>query len=112
MATESKDCPACGTRIHIDEHCPKCSTKSHSLDRLVSCVHCRHCGQHNGAQVRCKYPRERQPEVVDMTTMSGWTMASAAEICLKYEAANAGTQRGRDAEATNATETRTRPSLK
>lgn len=58
------------------------------LQRVVSCVHCRHCGSHNGAQVRCTYPRERQPEVVDMTTMSGWTMASAAEICLKYEAAD------------------------
>lgn len=61
---------------------------SGSLERVVSCVYCRHCGSHNGAQVRCKYPRERQPEVVDMTTMSGWTMASAAEICRKYEAAN------------------------
>ena len=54
----------------------------------VSCVHCRHCGSHNGAQVRCKYPRERQPEVMDMTTESGWTMAVAAAICSKYEAAN------------------------
>jgi len=55
---------------------------------VVSCVHCRHCGSHNGAQVRCKYPRERQPEVMDMTTESGWTMAVAAAICSKYEAAN------------------------
>lgn len=58
------------------------------LQRVVSCVRCRHCGAENGAQVRCKYPRERPPEVVDMTTESGWTMASAAEVCSKYEAAN------------------------
>jgi len=60
---------------------------------VVSCVHCRHCGSHNGAQVRCKYPRERQPEVMDMTTESGWTMAVAAAICSKYEAANDRTER-------------------
>lgn len=27
MATESKDCPKCGTRIHVDETCPKCAIK-------------------------------------------------------------------------------------
>lgn len=72
----------------ITDHQPNDEAIACSLKRDVSCVHCRHCGSHNGAQVRCKYPRERQPEVVDMTTMSGWTMASAAEICLKYEASN------------------------
>ena len=75
-------------RVNTPDYCPPESEPPVRVQPVVSCVHCRHCGSHNGAQARCKYPRERQPEVMDMTTESGWTMAVAAAICSKYEAAN------------------------
>lgn len=71
-------------------HRPNCREQ-----RLVSCVDCRYCRVHNGAQVRCSYPRARKAEVVDLTSLSGWTWASAAEVCDKYEAANTQEDRTR-----------------
>lgn len=57
---------------------------SSALVRGVSCVACKHCGPENGAQVRCRYPREREAHIVDMTTGSGWTWATAAASCKHY----------------------------
>jgi hypothetical protein len=43
-----------------------------------------HCGYRNGPRLKCKYPRERAPEVVDLTDPLGYTMIYAAEVCPHY----------------------------
>jgi hypothetical protein len=51
---------------------------------LVRCQSCVHCGYRNAHRIRCKYPRERAPAVVDLTDPLGYTRNWAAEVCDKY----------------------------
>jgi hypothetical protein len=50
----------------------------------VRCESCVHIGYRNAHLIRCKYPRERAPAVVDLTDELGYTRNWAAEVCDKY----------------------------
>jgi hypothetical protein len=68
-----------------EENASQTSAKLGGNGSNRSCEQCVHCLLSNGAQVRCDYPRERQPEVVDLTTRSGWTSVNAASICKHFQ---------------------------
>lgn len=66
-----------------------------------------------GATVTCEHPKnsdEMAALLRELLAMHEAPDVADPEVLGRYSP-NAGTQRGRDAEATNATETRTRPSL-
>jgi hypothetical protein len=57
--------------------------------RLVRCVDCCYGKINNGAEVRCSSPKTLPVEVIQKTSDSGWTLASAAAICPNFHPANA-----------------------
>jgi hypothetical protein len=74
-----------------------------TVPALVRCDSCVHCGYRNAHLIRCKYPRERAPEVVDLTDALGYTRNWAAEMCDKYSP-NARVRREMPAAATETTD--------
>jgi len=54
-----------------------------TVPALVRCSDCHFCMLHAARLVRiqCRFPRERDPHVVDLTNGSGWTLQRAAEVC-------------------------------
>ena len=68
-----------------------------TVQQLVGCDSCVHCGYRNGQRIVCKYPRERAPEAVDLTDALGYTRIWAAEVCPNYTP-NAGVDGQEDAQ--------------